>query len=81
MQTRYEVAVTVILILGVAAVSFAAAPLSSQQPADVPAARATPGPHGHSDPEKRRKADAITRREAVKARIARCRMHPETCRQ
>jgi hypothetical protein len=82
MQTRNQVAAILIGALAAVAPSFADAPKVSQKPADVPAgAPAAPAPPEGCDPEKTRKADAIPAREAVKARIARCRLHPETCRQ
>jgi hypothetical protein len=78
MQTRNQVAAMVILVLGAGAASFADSPLDSHQPADVPTPPAAPV---DSDPAKKRKADAIAAKKAVKARIARCRLHPEICRQ
>jgi hypothetical protein len=73
--TRNRVAAVVILVLGAGGSSFADIPMNSQQPAAVPAAP------GESDFEKKRKADAVAARKAVKARIACCRLHPEVCRQ
>ena len=81
MQTRNQVAAIVIGVLVAVASSVADTPLNSQQPADVPAAPVAPSPPEASDPEKKRKADAIAARKAAKARIARCRLHPEICRQ
>jgi len=81
MESRNQVAALVILVLGAAAGSFADTPPNSQPPADVPATPAAPASPADSEPEKKRKAAAIATREAVKARIARCRLHPETCRQ
>jgi hypothetical protein len=81
MQTRDQVAAILIGVLAAVASSFADAPLGSQQPTDVPTAPAAPAPRADSDAEKKQKAKAIAARETVKARIARCRLHPETCRQ
>jgi hypothetical protein len=78
MQIRSHVAALLIGVIAAVPTSFAGAPLGSQQPADVPAA---PAPPENSDAEKKRKAHAIAVREAVKARMARCRLHPETCKQ
>jgi hypothetical protein len=81
MQTRNQVVAVAIGVLAAVAWSFADTPLNSQQPADVPAAPAAPAPPEASNPEKKRKADAIAARKAAKARIARCRLHPEICKQ
>ena len=81
MQTRNQVAAIVIGVLAVVASSFGDAPLGSQQPADVPTAPAAPAPPADADSQKKQKAKTIAARETVKARIARCRLHPETCRQ
>jgi hypothetical protein len=79
MQTRSQIAAIAILVLAPVVSSFAEPPpLNSQQPGDVPAA---PAPPPDSDAEKKRKADAIAAQKAAKARLARCRLHPETCRQ
>lgn len=81
MQTRNQVASLVIGAFAAVAPSFADTPPASQQPADAPAAPAAPAPIENSDAQKMRKAQAIAVREAVKARMARCRARPETCRQ
>jgi hypothetical protein len=81
MQIRHHVAAILIGVIAAVATSFADAPLGSQQPADTPATPAAPPPPEKPDPAKKRKADAIAAREAVKARMARCRLHPETCKQ
>lgn len=81
MQIRIHVAAILIGVVAAVATSFADVPLGSQQPADVPAAPAAPVPPENSDAEKKRKAQAIAVQKAVKARMARCRLHPETCKQ
>jgi hypothetical protein len=81
MQIRSHVAAILIGVGAAVATSFADTPLGSQQPADVPPAPAAPAPPENSEAAKKRKAQAIAAREAVKARLARCRLHPETCKQ
>ena len=81
MQVRNHVVAILIGVGAAVATSFADAPLGSQQPADVPAAPAAPTPPESRDVAKKRKAHEIAVREAVKARMARCRLHPETCKQ
>ena len=81
MQIRNHVFAMLVGVVAAVATSFANAPLGSQQPADVPATPVAPAPPENPDAAKKRKADAIAAREAVKARMARCRLHPETCKQ
>jgi hypothetical protein len=83
MQIRNHATAVLIGVVAAVATSFADVPLGSQQPADIPAAAApaAPAPPENSDAAKKRKAHAIAVREAVKARMARCRLHPETCKQ
>jgi hypothetical protein len=81
MQIRSHVLAILIGVVAGGATSFADSPLGSQPPADVPPAHAAPAPPENSDAEKKRKAHAVAVREAVKARMARCRLHPETCKQ
>ena len=69
-----NLAILAILILGADPAAFA---LTSMQSAAVPAAPTGPA---SSDADKK-KAAAIAARNAAKARMARCRLHPETCRQ
>ena len=81
MKIHNHVAAILIGVVAAVPTSFADTPLGSQQPADVPAAPAAPAPPENADAAKKRKAHAIAVREAVKARMARCRLHPETCKQ
>jgi hypothetical protein len=81
MKISSHVAALLIGVVAAVPTSFAGAPLGSQPPADVPATPAAPAPPENSDAEKKRKAHAMAARKAVKARMARCRLHPETCKQ
>lgn len=81
MQVRSHIAAILIGVGAAVATSFADAPLGPRQPSDLPAAPAAPAPPESPDAAKKRTAQAIAVREAVKARMARCRLHPEICKQ
>jgi len=75
MKLRNPAIAILILALGAGQSAFAAT--STARPcADVPAA-----PAGSESSAADKKAAAAAAKKAAKARLARCRLHPEVCRQ
>jgi len=76
MKMRNPAIAILILALGAGQSAFAATSTVARPCADAPAA-----PAGSESSAADKKAAAAAAKKAAKARLARCRLHPEVCRQ